>query len=241
MSGSDRLLALALALALGPAVAATGCTHPPDVPDTPDVSHLLSAYSAPGGTVDAAHPVAWLETGIAQVELLGGGQADVVLAQIAKVAFQGVDRASIPTSHDGLVPTRVDGVATLQVACGLAAHEIADVAVAIVDGAIAPVIWGTSHGCPFWQAVGAEDAYDGVFTMYRYPADDVLVRVDGVLRDARAPIHVDFRLAGGRLETRIQTPSGDVIIARDGSDVMARAANGTFRCSTATRTCRRER
>src|SRR6478735_4487225 len=69
MSGSDRLLALALGL-----VTAAGCTHPPDVPETPDVSHLLSAYSAPGGTVDPAHPAAWLDAAVAQVELLGGGQ-----------------------------------------------------------------------------------------------------------------------------------------------------------------------
>lgn len=143
------------------------CARAPDRPDTPDVSHELSAYAAPGGTVDTSRPLPWLPTAVARIEMLGGGDADVVIARTVASAFAGVDHAALPTGREGPLPTRIDGTATFAVSCGRAEGEIADVSVAIVDGKISPVIWGTAHSCPFWQANRVRTVYAGSFTMYR--------------------------------------------------------------------------
>lgn len=232
MSASDRLV-LVLALALG------ACASAPGIPETPDVSHLLSAYATPSGTVDASEPASWLEAGALQVDLVGGGKAQVLLTRIAANALKAVDQASLPDGRQGVVQARIDGVATLVVPCGYA-HETADVSVEIVDGAISPLMWGTSHACPLWQGAGYRESYDGAFAMYRYPGADVLVRVDGTLTRTGADIHLDFRLSNGRLETRIAAPTGDLIVTRDRSDVAVRAANGTFRCNAKQLGCVRE-
>jgi len=245
MSASDghRALGGALAVAVAVAVASAtlpGCARAPDVPDTPDVSRLLSAYTAPSGTVDSSQPASWVEEGATQVDLLGGGQAHLLLARIAANALKGVDEASLPDGRGEIVRTRVDGVATVVVACGKASNETADVSVEIVDGAVTPLMWGTSHACPLLQGASPRVSYDGRFTMYRYPGTDVLVRLEGTLSGVEADVAVDFRLSGGRLETRIATPTGDVIVRRDGASVVARAANGTFRCNPAQRECARD-
>ena len=235
MRGGRRALALALALALS---LLCTCAQEPDLPEPPDVSNLVSVYAQPPGTVDPSRPLAWLDFAELQVAQLGGGQADVLIARIAASAFRDVDRASLPSGRDQLVPTRIDGIATVEVQCGLAPHERAEVVVAIVDGAASPLMWGSSHACPLWEQLGAREAYDGSFTMVRYPSSDLLVRIDGKLSGAGSRIALDFKVVGGRLETRVPTPTGDVIVAQAGSELVTRAANGTFRCSTALRTCR---
>jgi hypothetical protein len=215
----------------------TTCARAPDRPDTPDVSHELSAYAAPAGTVDTSRPVPWLAAAAARIDMLGGGEADVVIARTLASAFSRLDQASFPTGHEGPLRTRIDGTATFAVSCGQATGEIANVSVAIVDGTISPVIWGTAHSCPFWQANGARTVYDGGFTMYRYPGADLFVAIAGTMGGGAAPAQVDFRLVGRRLETRFATESGDVIVTRDGADVVVRAANGTFRCDAQQRAC----
>jgi hypothetical protein len=238
-ASDDRLLALALALASATLVS---CARAPDVPDTPDLSTLVSAYKAPSGTVDVLSAPEWLDSGATQVDLLGGGQARVLLARVAANVLKAVDAASLPDGHGEVVDARVDGVATLVVPCG-SKHETADVAVAIVDGEISPLMWGTSHACPLWQGGGLRESYDGLFSVYRYPGSDLLVRVDGTLALAGLDVHLDFRLTGAgsqtQLETRILTPAGDLIVRREGGFVVARASNGTFRCNTQQRVCTR--
>jgi hypothetical protein len=239
MSASDRRALVVLGVVLA-SWSFSACSRAPDIPETPDVSHLLAAYSTPSGTVDESSPAPWLVAGASQVDLLGGGQARMILTRVADNALKAFAEAPVPSGHGELVRTRVDGVATLEVACGRAAHETADVAVAIVDGAISPLMWGTAHACPLWQGSTLRASYDGSFTMYRYPGQDLLVRVDGTLTGVGTDINVDFRLAGGQLETRITTPTGDVIVTREGSSVVARAANGTFRCNTNLGACARQ-
>jgi hypothetical protein len=214
------------------------CARAPELPETPDVSRQLSAYAAPGGTIDTSQPASWLAAADEQMNRLGGGAADVVIARTVASAFVRLDNAALPTGHDGPVPAHIDGVVTFVVPCGAAANEIANVSVAIVDGTISRVIWGTAHACPFWQGVGAQAAYDGPFTMYRYPGVDLFVALAGTISDSASPASLDFRVFGGRIETRVATETGDVIAARDGADIVVRAANGTFRCNRKERTCR---
>lgn len=216
------------------------CTRTPDLPDAPDVSRLLSAYQAPGGSVDTSRSAPWLDRATAQLDLIGGGQATVVITQIAASVAVQAEQGSVPGWREGIVPTRVDGIAKLAVRCGVARDETADVVISIVDGKISPLLWGTAQACPLWQTLGATAAYDGRFTMYRYPDNkDLLVRVDGSIAGDGPPVNMDFRLIAGRLETRVTTPSGDVIVRRGGTDVIVRAANGSFRCDPARRSCRR--
>jgi hypothetical protein len=235
MSASDARAVAAVVLVL-----LSSCAGTPDVPDTPDVSQLLAAYATPTGTVDESSSAGWLDAGTTQVDLLGGGQARMILARVAASALKSFGEAPVPSGHGDVLRARVDGVATLQVSCGKAANEIADVAVAVVDGAISPIMWGTSHACPLWQGTKLRASYDGRFTMVRYSETDFLVRVDGTLSGVEMDINLDFRLAGGVLETRVATSTGDVIVKRDGASVLARAANGNFRCNTDERTCARE-
>lgn len=244
MSASDRSVrvpvgvrALVLVVAWS---AATACANAPEAPVAPDVSELLSAYSAPNGTVDTTESASWLEAGALQVDLLGGSQARILLTRVAAAALKAVNEASLPDGNGELVPTRVDGIATLRVRCGSGAQENADVSVMVVDGVISPLMWGTAHACPLWQGIGVRESYDGRFTMYRYPGTDLLVRVEGTLTKAGTDINLDFRLTDGRLETRIPTATGDLIVTRNGAAVMARAANGTFRCNPKQRVCTRD-
>jgi hypothetical protein len=219
-----------------------GCVRAPEQPDPPDVSRLLSTYAAPNGAVDTAAIAPWLEDAEAQFDLLGGGDAEVLLTAIFTRVAKLVDRASLPTGSDGPIRTRIDGTARTVVSCGSAADATADVEVTIVDGAVAPVVWGTAHACPLWQqGLGTRASYDGAFVMYRYPGQDYLVRVDGTVTGTGMRIRLDFRVFDGQLETRVVTPRGEVIATRDGDDVFARAANGTFRCSVTELTCVRVR
>jgi hypothetical protein len=232
MSASDvrvpfRLGALALLAA---------CAGAPDVPEPPDVSRLLAAYATPAGTVDPAS-ASWLETAAAQLDLLGGGQADVVLTGIAEIVMTRVDEVSLPTSNENLLPTRVDGVATLEVQCGNSSDEIAKVAIAITDGKQSPLLWGTARGCPLWETAEARATYEGSFTIFRYPDTALLVRIDGIMTGLGMPLDLDFRVTRDRLETRIGTPTGDVIAARDSGYLVVRASNGAFRCETTPQKC----
>lgn len=209
-------------------------------PVPPDVTRLVAAYDEPEGTLDPARPAPWLQTAQAQLEVLGGGKADMVIRRMVARSMDRIERVldSLPSSHAGLLPSRVDGVLTLNVSCGDASHEKADVSVAIVDGAASPVLWGTAHACPLWQRGRETAAYDGSFTMYRYPDGDLLVGVDGTIDGIASRVRLDFRIVGARLEKRVTTPTGDVITAQDGVDVLARAANGVFRCDARRRMCR---
>jgi hypothetical protein len=240
MSASDRRSAVCLAglVVLSASASAPACARAPEPADAPDVSELLSTYAEPRGLVDTSRPASWLVAAEAQVDLLGGGNADVVLTQILDRVTMLIDQASLPSAREGPLPARIDGVAKLEIPCGFTADAIANVEVAIRDGEVSPLLWGTASACPLWQGLGTLASYDGKFVMYRYPGEDVLVRVDGTIRDSGARVRLDFRRASGRLETRVVTPLGEVIAARDGRDVVARAANGTFRCSRTDRTCR---
>jgi hypothetical protein len=235
MSASD----VRVPLCLGALALLAACAGAPDVPEPPDVSRLLSAYATPAGKVDPAS-ASWLETAEAQLDLLGGGQADVVLTGIVETIMARVEEVSLPTSNEDLLPTRVDGVATLEVQCGNSPDEIATVAVAITDGKQSPLFWGTARGCPLWETAESRATYEGSFTMYRYPGAALLVRIEGTMTGLGMPIHLDFRLTSGRLETRIGTPTGDVIAARDGGYLVVRASNGAFRCETTQQKCRPE-
>jgi hypothetical protein len=214
-----------------------GCAHDADVPQPPDVSQLLSTYAEPAGSVEPSQPAPLLADAELQLNRLGGGQANVVFTRIVAAVTARVDEASLPTSHDGLVPTRVDGVVSLDLRCGAGPEEIANVAAEIVDGTLSRVLWGSSHACALWQAGGLLAPYDGAFVIYRYPGTGFLVRLEGTMAADKSPIRLDFRLLGDRLETRVPTPRGDVIAARVGADLMVRGRNGTFRCSSVERSC----
>lgn len=56
-----------------------------------------------------------------------------------------------------------------------------------------------------------------------------------------ANLDVDFLLLSGRLELRIPTDAGNLIVATDGQDVLqVRAANGVFTCDPPSGTCTNE-
>ncbi|MDB4938478.1 MAG: hypothetical protein JWP87_5450 [Labilithrix sp.] len=238
MSASDLRDALSLAVvALGSALPIS-CA--PELPDPPDVSRLVASYAEPDGSVETSKPAAWLDAAEAQVDLLGGGNADSFVTGLVGRVNGLIGRASLPEGNDGAIRTRVDGIANVRMKCGATDDANADVQLEIVDGQIAPVLWGIAHRCALWETLGASEAYDGPFVMYRYPGNDMLVRVDGTIVSSRQRIRLDFRVASGRLETRVETPRGEVIATRSGQDdVIARAANGSFRCSRTLRTCRR--
>src|SRR6201999_4536925 len=76
MSASDLRDALSLAVvALGSALPIS-CAGAPELPDAPDVSRLVASYAEPAGSVETSKPAVWLDAAEAQVDLLGGGNAD---------------------------------------------------------------------------------------------------------------------------------------------------------------------
>ncbi|MBX3186050.1 MAG: hypothetical protein KF819_03505 [Labilithrix sp.] len=240
MSASDpRAFARAAALSAFSILVVT-CSRPAEPPTPPDVSSLLAAYAEPGGTLDPARPAAWLEAAQDQLDVLGGGEADMIVGDLVARTFERAERAvaSLPSRESGLVPARASGVVELETACGDRPDETAEVAVAIVDGTVSPLLWGTAHACPLWRRKNARGVYSGRFTIYRYPSGDLLIGVDGTMAGLRIPVVLDFRLVDGHVEKRVATTTGDVIAARDGLDVLARAANGVFRCDANLRRCR---
>jgi hypothetical protein len=235
MSVFDRATAVPV-VALVALTFSTTCAQAPDSEDPPDVAPLLAVYQDPSGTVDSSRPVSWIGAAQAQVELVARGNADVVVSRIVEAAF--ASAASMPTGQGGKVPVRLNGTVKFQVPCGPKEDENADVAVSIDDGVIAPVLWGTAHACPLSSIKGVPMRYDGAFTIYRYPGADLLVRVDGRIADVDVPIKLDFKVTEGLVETRVPTSTGDVIVRPGGTDVLARAANGLFRCDAADHTCK---
>jgi len=223
-------------------LAASGCGgSAPASSSAPDVSGLLDAYKAPRGTVDMASTPAWLDSAQSQLDIVAQGNSGLLLRAMLTAANRQLDAATVPDGHDGLIPTRADGLLTIDMPCGDSSEKTATVTLQIIDGKIAPLLWGTARNCG-WGAGAGLASYDGTFAIYRYPTNEQLVRVDGVmggtaLGDGPSPITLDFRSIGGAIETRVATSSGDVIVNRTGSQFVARAANGRFRCSLYSRAC----
>jgi hypothetical protein len=221
--------------------AACGGSAPPPS-SAPDVTGLIDAYKAPRGTVDMARAPAWLDAAQSQLDLVAEGNSGSLLSAMLAAANRQIDAAALPNGHDGPIPTRTDGLLTIEIPCGDTSDETATVVLQIVDGKIAPLLWGSARRCGF-GAGGGLASYDGTFAVYRYPTThEQLVRVDGVmggsvLGDGPSPLTLDFRSAAGKIETRVPTSSGDVIVTRTGSQIVARAANGKFRCSVYARAC----
>lgn len=236
MSGFDRD-AFVLVLALPLFAAAASCASQDHPPEPPDVSDLLAAYADPGGKVDASQRVSWLDAAQSQLKRLGGGKGNVLIINLFETALARLDKVSLPDSHDGILPTRVDGTVEVDVRCGQTDDQTAHVRVRVVDGKIAPLFWGTAHACPFVNTEGQLVSYDGGFAMYHYPAGDLLVRIDGAATTSGEPLKLDFRVLDKQIETRVVTGAGDVIATRDGAALLVRAANGKFRCDPTAAEC----
>ena len=241
MSVSDLRKGAAI-VAIGVLAAAACGGNAPPLSSAPDVSGLLDAYKAPRGTVDMARAPVWLDAAQSQLDVVAQGNSGSLLSAMLTSANKQIDAASLPNGHDGPIPTRTDGLLTIEIPCGDSSDQTATVVLQIIDGKIAPLLWGSARKCGFGAGSGLA-SYDGTFAVYRYPTtNQQLVRVDGVmggsvLGDAPSALTLDFRSVAGNVETRVPTSNGDVIVTRTGSQILARAANGKFRCSVYARAC----
>jgi hypothetical protein len=229
-----RGLAALAALALLPS-----CAQEVTASDKPNVQALLSAYAQPSGTIDPAHPEAFLRTVEEHILMVGGGEADVIFSQIVTIVMTRISHASIAPKQNSLVKTRVDGIMRFKIPCGTSSNETADIAAEIANGKLADLIWGTANDCPLWRGASADESYNGSFTIYRYPDGNTLFfRIQGSIAILNASVAIDFRLVDGHIETRVALPTGDVIAYRTGSEIALRAANGSFSCEILEDTCK---
>ena len=130
---------------------------------------------------------------------------------------------------------RIETTATLPVPCG--GRGIASVAVGFVDGQVTPLVWEEARSCDLYSIGDLVVGFAGAFFVLRAENGDLLIRLDGNVPAIDASVRADFVLSGPRLESRVATPTGDVIASRDGDAIIARAQNGTFRCDPVRRRC----
>ena len=233
MSASD------LARAVLVAVLVSGCAREVSVPDPPDMTPLVASYREPDGTFSADDPGPVLDDASAQLAVLGGMDMSTFLTAMMTSIAQRLDGTGLGKSGDR-APTRVDAVLSLELACGDASGSI-EVTTVLENSQLSHVLWGKATRCRV-----ASVALDGSVAIYRYGAVDLgfseasfLVRVDGtVTAGKKHRAAFDFRVTAGAVQTRIPTASGDVIVERHGTDLLVRAANGSFTCSLLRRTCR---
>jgi hypothetical protein len=214
------------------ASASVACVAPPERTDPPQIAALRAAYEAPSGTVDPKEEQPWLVDADEQLLALGVAARAPLFVRIVELAAKAVDDANLANVGSS-VDMRVDGQATIEIPCGAAAEARVHVEVTIDRGKLGSSLWGHADHC---SLVGAD--FGGTFTLYRYPDGGLLVQLAG--KDPRddSPISVDYRILDEKMESRVVTPTGDVIAMRSGDELSVRARNGTFRCRSRDRSCR---
>lgn len=74
--------------------------------------------------------------------------------------------------------------------------------------------------------------------MQRSANGDVLVALEGGSKEDGAALELDYRVVGGRVESRVGTPAGNVVVTRRDGVLSVRAANGNFACDARAEQCR---
>lgn len=250
------------ARALFALLSSSACALPPSSPPGPDPAEMMAPYASPRGRVETGATPAFLASAETQLDVLGGGLADVTLRAVVVTALAKADLAMATATGSGVLPRHLDGTVSLEVACaavgdaaGGGGSGVAVVQARVVDGAMVPLVWGTATACLLWVSGPLRARFDGDLVFYRHEGADVIVRLHGqVTVDAaldgpqepsppvRAEVRLDFRLSSVGLETRVPTATGDVIATRGAQgqgarEIDARAANGRFRCSPRAGTC----
>lgn len=220
-------------------LALPGCVEPESPEAGPDLAPLAAIYASPAGTLDAAAPDPYLARAEAQLIVLGAGKAELSISRMVEEVDRAVRKASL-TPAGQAVPLRVDGVARLELPCGDRPGETAHLGATVDDGKLSSLIWGEVHTCPLWTIGTLKLFFGGTLAIYRYPDGGILVRIDGANTDDRSPLVLDFRIVGGRLESRVETARGDVIASPipSTSTIELRTATGTLVCDREKRRCR---